>query len=140
MKVVIVQKKQRGKTNSFFYEGEIAHAKNNKGTIYSLIATGDIRIDINDDSYRNESVHEAIDKYKLTDKKLLKLEEQGKLTWQNNNWFEVTWLPKGEKVWQFDVGEVVWDYDSAIQLLKDYTRGEQHESERFDFGVERTEP
>lgn len=117
-KIKIVVSKIKGCSDSFFYDGEIATITKPNGTILSLIATGDIRINFKDDnnSYRNRNIQEAITKYKLTDKKLRILEKKGILTWENNNWFEVTWLKKGSE-WDWDIGEVVYDYDEAIQLL-----------------------
>ena len=110
-------------TDSFFYDGEIASAIAPDGTQLSLIATGDNRINIKDDSFRNSNITDAIDKYKLTDSKLRQLEEKGLLTRENNNWYEVTFSKDGYG--DSDIGEVVYDYDSAIQLLDDYIEDER---------------
>jgi hypothetical protein len=122
----ISTKKIKGQTDSFFYDGEIATIKKPNGTILSLIASGDIRININDDSYNNNNISDAIDKYKLTDKRLRQLEKEGKLTWENNNWFEVMWLPKDSDTWESEMGNVAYDYDSAIQLLKSYVEDDNY--------------
>ncbi len=119
-KIVKVVPKKRGRIDSLFYAGEIAYTENLNGTKLSLIACGDIRIIIGDDEYRNGNIWEGIDKYELTDKKLKKLEVEGKLTWENNNWFEVNHLKKGKEFWDSDMGNVAHDYDSAIELLKSY--------------------
>lgn len=120
MKIEIVQPKIKGKTDSFFYEGEIATATKPNGTILSLIATGDILICIDDEGYFNGNRDTAIDKYGLTDRKLRTLENKGRLSWQNNNWFEVLWREKDSEEWQSEIGDVAYDYDEAIELLKSY--------------------
>jgi len=119
-----VQKKKKNKTDCIFYDGEIANIKSKKGTIFSLMAIGDIRINVKDDIYRNENIQEGINKHKLSDSKIKMLEDEGKLSWENNNWFEVCWIEKGSDTWEFDCGEVAYDYDSAIELLKSYIEKE----------------
>lgn len=126
IKIEITQAKIKGCEDSFFYEGEVATATKPNGTILSLLACGDIRININEDSYRNGNLDEAIDKYKLTDKKLKQLEAKGKLTWENNNWFEVVWKKRDNDSMDCDIGNVAYDYDSAIILLKSYFDDEEY--------------
>lgn len=126
MKIKIIQSKQKGRADSFFYEGEIATVKKPNGTVLSLSAEGDIRINIGDDCYRNGQVDEAVDKYNLTDKKLQQLEAKGNLEWENNNWFEVVWTKKGENIIHSDLGNVAHDYDEAIELLKSYYEDEEY--------------
>ena len=127
MTPTIIQDKLKGKEDSFFYEGEISSIELPNGTILSLIATGDIRININEDWYDNGNLSDGIEKYKLTDKVLCKLEEEDKLSWENNNWFEVTWLKKGSDCWDCDIGQVAHTYEEALELLKVYAE----EDERF---------
>ena len=126
MKIKKTINKIKDCSDSFFYEGEIATATKPNGTILSLIATGDIRINVGDTNFRNEQIDEAVKKYFLTDKKLRKLEKEGKLEWINNNWFEITWLKKGSDCWDCEIGEVAYSYDDAIQLLKDYYNDDIH--------------
>lgn len=119
----IMQKKLKGKTDSFFYEGDIAEGRGKNGVLYKLIAAGDIEINIGQDFFSNVHVQDAIEKYKLTDRKLKSLLKAGKLEWLMNNWFEVVWLednPKSGLTWECDIGVVEYDYDSAIGMLKDY--------------------
>lgn len=124
MVVKIVQQKVNGKTSSFFYSGEIAYAKSKKGTKFSLSAEGDINIVVDGERFSNKhgnkQIVEVISRYRLTDNKLKKLENDGKLVWENNNWFEVLWMDKGSDSWECDIGEVEYDYSSGIRLLKDY--------------------
>ena len=117
-KVTIVIKKMKGKTDSFFYEEEIAYIKRKNGDIFSVIANGDIKINIGNDCYNNYNLCDAITKFKLTDKKLALLDKQNKIIWENNNWFEVGVLRKDSEFWEYELGEVAYDYDGAIQLLK----------------------
>lgn len=118
--IKITQDKIKGCGDSLFYEDEIAHATKKNGTKLSLIACGDIKIRIDDDVYKNNQIQEAISKHKLTDRKLKKLEAEGRLEWLNNNWFEVTFLSKGAECWDSVMCDVAHDYDEAIQLLKNY--------------------
>ena len=117
----IIEKKIEGKQDSFFYDGEIATSLKANGTKLSLIACGDVRIRINDDEYyKNQQRFEAIETHHLTDKKLQKMEDDGKFEWLNNNWFEVTFVKKGSDVGDSIMGDVAHTYDEAISLLKSY--------------------
>jgi len=111
--------KKPNRTDSFFYydEDEIASFKGKKNA-YSLISSGDIRIEIDDESYTKRDLDDAIEKYKLTDKKLRSLEDKERLEWLNNNWFEVEFKPKNSEYWQSVMGDVAYDYDGAIRLLE----------------------
>ena len=124
--IKITQPKIKNQTDSFFYDGEIASIKKSNGTILSLIAVGDIRIIIDNNSYRNNQVDEAIREHSLTDKKLNKLSREGKIEWVNNNWFEVLHLKKGSNTWDCDMGIVAHNYDDAITLLKSYEKDKQY--------------
>jgi hypothetical protein len=116
----ILQEKIPNKTDSFFYEGDIAEIEKPNGTILTLIATGEIRIEINGKTYKNNQVDDAISEHKLTDKKLQELGGKGKIDWLENNWFEVVWQTKGNDYADSDIGVVAGDYDEAIELLKSY--------------------
>ena len=124
--IKIHQEKIEGSEDSFFYEGEIASFEKENGTTLSLITCGDIKIDIGSSTYKNGQILEAIEEHNLTDKKLKELEDEGKLEWLNNNWFEVTHLRKGSKYMECDIGNVEHTYDGAIQLLKDYIEDENY--------------
>ena len=102
--------------DSFFYEGEIATITKKNGTQLLLIATGDIRIMLNGNCYRNGQV----DELDLTDRKLRNLEAKGTLVWENNNWFEVIFKQKGCSQFDCVIGDVVYNYKDAIKLLKGY--------------------
>jgi hypothetical protein len=120
---IITEKVSDEKTDSIFYDGcDIAEITDDNGTRFIVIASGDIRININDDTYRNNQIDDAETKYKLTDKKLKELEAKGKLTWENNNWFEVIWILKGSKESECEIGDVAYNYDEAIELLLNYAR------------------
>ena len=119
LKLRLVQPKLIGKEDSFFYEGEIAFIET-EDKFYSLIATGDIRINLEEDEITNSNKEEKVGKYKLTDKKLKLLESQGKLEWINNNWFEVGTTNKKTGNTEYDIGIITYNYNSAINMLKDY--------------------
>lgn len=118
--IKITQEKIDGCEDSFFYDGEIAYAEKPNGTKLSLIACGDIKIHLHEDCYKNRQVNEAIEKFQITDELLRKLEDEGKLEWLNNNWFEVTFLKKGAEFWEGVDCDVAHTYEEAIQLLKNY--------------------
>ena len=124
-KLKIIQKKTPGKTDSFFYDGAIAEMEGKDGVVYKLIAAGDIRVNIQGCSYRDASQAEL--NHKLTDARLKQLEKTGELSWDNNNWFEVVWLDKKSSSWECDIGVVEYDYDSGIEMLKNYANGEHVE-------------
>lgn len=115
-RIEIVMPKKKGKTDSFFYDGEIACAKKKKFTL-SLIAGGDICIEIDEKHrYTNRNVGDAITKYRLNDERLTTLERNGRLIWNNNNWFEVVLNYSG--VGYSRIGDVTYDYDDAIRMLE----------------------
>jgi hypothetical protein len=118
--VVIVQKRKRGKLDSFFYDGEVAYVKRGN-TVFSLLAGGDIGISIGEHSYRsgNDELQVAIRRHRLSDKKFDQLSKENKIEWLNNNWFEVTWceFPDGEV--ESEMGDVTYTYDEGIQMLID---------------------
>lgn len=122
----ILQEKMPNQTDSFFYEGTIAEITKPNGTILRLIATGDIRINIDEDTYRNNQVDDATSKYKLTDKRIRDLEKEGILNWVDNNWFEVVWQKKGNDYEDSDEGVIAGDYDEGIELLKYYYENEEY--------------
>lgn len=136
--IKILQERKEGKTDSIFYSGDIATYKKENGTVLYLIATGDIRVNYKDEFYNNGSIEDFINEYVIDDDKLLELENEGVLKFENNNWFEVTWVKrqnkdqiaidsiKGEEqTMDFDIGEVEYDYDSAISLLESYIDNEE---------------
>jgi hypothetical protein len=124
MKINILQRKIKGCTDSFFYEGEIATVVKPNGTRLTLIAGGDVRITITERGkeyyYRDMQRFDAIRYHKLDDKKLRRLEREGRLEWNNNNWFEVVWVKKGSDIGESGMGDVAHDYDAGISLLKSY--------------------
>ena len=123
--IKIIKEKKPNQEGSFFYDGEIATGE--KGDrYYSLSACGDIKICIDGgDYFNNATINEAIEKYTLTDEKLKKLEEEGRIEWLLNNWFEVSWKEKDSKMWEpSDLGVVADDHDEAIEMLENYMTGE----------------
>lgn len=122
----ILQEKIPNQTDSFFYEGTIAEITKPNGTILRLIATGDIRINIDEDTYRNNQTDDAISEHKLTDKRIRDLEKEGRLEWVDNNWFEVVWQKKGNDYEDSDEGVIAGDYDEGIELLKYYYENEEY--------------
>lgn len=119
IKVEIVQPKVDNKhCDSFWYNGQIAVVETDHGT-YSLEAVGDIRVmfEVNGDWYNNSrAVDEAWDR-RLTDKNLNELNDHD--GWGNNNWFEVVCIKQDNSV-QDVIGDVAYDYDEAIEMLKTY--------------------
>jgi len=121
MKYKIVQRKLRGKTDSFWYDGCIAKIKD-----YALIATGEIRVCFNDkdydnDEYRDYHAIEEAERRKYKDKNM------GDWTWENNNWFEVIKVNKEGKMIDCELGDVAYDYDEGIRLLLDYYKEKYYE-------------
>lgn len=103
----VFQEKEPGRENSFWYNGDIAI----EGDCI-LIAEGEIRVTFPDGYVGRDwhAVEHAMD-LGYTDVDL------GKFEWDMNNWFEVV-SKKGESI----LGDVVYEYDAAIELLKQYVR------------------
>jgi len=118
--ITFCQDKLEGKTDSTFYDGQIA-----KVTIgdyqFSLEAGGDIEFAIDGKDYKKHSspsIEDAIDEHQLDDYKLGTFGDEGRIVWSLNNWFEVAYKHKDWEAWDCAFGEVAYDYDSAIELLK----------------------
>ena len=114
-------------TDNFFYEGVIAEAKSRNGTELQLIATGEIKIrNKNGVIFQNGEEYNGGFGFKVdTDKDLKKINEKNGFEWEMNNWFEVIYSEPGSQYAESDISEVVYDYDSAIQLLKNYIEDER---------------
>lgn len=127
--IKIVQKKLgRNITDSFFYDGVIAEAKSMNGTKLQLIATGETKIrNKNGVVFQNGEEYNDGFEFKVeTDKDLKKVNEKNGFEWEMNNWFEVIFQFPNTDYADSDIGEgVVYDYDSGIQLLKDYLEDER---------------
>ena len=123
---IITKKISKLHNDSFWYDGVIALAKTKAGTELKLIACGDIRINskegniVYDCKERNEGIKGGL----KNDKDLKKIGNNysDNYYWENNNWFEVLFKLKKEGCWDSIMGDVVYDYDTAIQLLKDYAK------------------
>lgn len=103
----INQERQPNRVDSFWYDGVIASEGN-----CILIASGDIRVIFPDGQDLNDShavCHAEMLEY--TDADLAKLQ------FENNNWFEVI-SKQGEDI----LGDVVFTYDEAIELLHQYVK------------------
>jgi hypothetical protein len=135
MKIDTIQPKIKNCNDSFFYDGQIATIET-KNWIYSLEAQGEIKI------YHTNSKGEAIgmhngyksyDNFPLNlkdDKALAKVgnEYTDKYYWEMNNWFEVIGINKKTKEAESAMCDVVWDYDEAIEMLKNYAREDYYET------------
>lgn len=119
------------KADSFFYDGSVAHAIRSDGKAVLLVANGDIILEINGKEYDNKTKEKAIEKYELTDKKLVDLEEKGLLIWEKSNLFEVIWTRDGMGGWESVSNTVKYDYDEALGAFKDcFNRKSLSEYER----------
>jgi hypothetical protein len=124
---IITKKIDNKHKDSLFYDGDIAQITKPNGTKLYLITAGDIRIYKNVDKgtelvFDGKERNSGFD-FKLTDKTLSKRignSYSDKYYWDMNNWFEVTWKKKDEDFMDCDLGNVAYDYDEAIGLLKSY--------------------
>ena len=125
-KIEILQERiSEDHNDSIWYDGVIAITIKPNGTELLLIATGEIRIMSKDgnlvfdgDKERNEGIEGGLNSDK--DLKKLGYENNEKYSWVNNNWFEVIFKKKGEKCFDSIMGDVAYEYDQAIGLLKGY--------------------
>ncbi len=116
---ILQSKISNEKTGSFFYKDSIAHAIRPDGIAVLLIANGNIRMEINGEDYDNITKEKAIEKYDLSDKKLMDLEKENILIWRTRNWFEVIWTKEGMVSWESVSNTVKYCYDDAIQIFND---------------------
>lgn len=107
-KLIIEQKKERKRSDSFWYDGVIARLDN-----CILVANGEIRVLFPDESFYRKNGDAVSEAYKrnYTDSDLLKLK------FENNNWFEVI-SDKGEDI----LGDARYTYKEGIKLLKSYVK------------------
>ena len=106
---------QKGRQDSFWYEGDIATCNG-----YTLIANGDIHFHPVNPKTTSHANWEDIARLAKNDKGLAKVvcnegESKAPYYWVNNNWFEII-LPDGSDV----MGDVSYDYDEAIRQLLAY--------------------
>ena len=113
--VELLQLPLKQRKDSFFYEGEVARIKSAYATYY-LVAAGNVRIRIGNNYLRDSDRFKYIDSLKLTDRKI----NNDKVRWDNNNWFEVVWNPRGSKERECGIGDITFDYEGGIALLKSY--------------------
>jgi len=125
----IICPKMKGKTDSFFYEGDIASVKKLNGTELLLVAAGDIRI-LHIKKGNVVGTHNGVKSYDdfplniETDKDLKKIDDKH-YRYDMNNWFEILW--KKADIFESEIGgSVVGTYDEAMQLLKDYYDNEEY--------------
>lgn len=116
----VIEKKILDSQDSFFYDGQIATVTKPNGTILWLEACGEVRVNYKDQSYRDLRRFDLIRELELNDKKLHRWTKLGKITWSNNNWFEVVWQKPGDSFVDSALGDVAYTYDEAIDLLSSY--------------------
>lgn len=127
LKINYVQKRIPNCTDVLFYDtGEVANCTKDNGTILTLEVSGEVDIDVGDDRYRNDQRFEFISDYKLTDKKLSAMNKKGLIRWEMNNWFEVWYQIPGDSNEDCVMGDVAYDYDEAIELLKSYAKDPEY--------------
>jgi hypothetical protein len=112
-KLKIIQEKIKGCEDSLFYDGDIARMGK-----YLLKADGDIEIY---EKRTGETVFARGKRYadKITimnDKELKEVITNSDYEIEMNNWFEVVDSKSGESI----LGDVAYDYDEGIELLKLY--------------------
>ena len=124
MDIQFTTKKISDKHNdSFWYEGEIATLMKPNGTKLILIACGDIRI-VDKEGLVYDGFKERNNgfDFELTDDSCLKNIDDKKYIWDNNNWFEVLFIEKGDDymrgLHEFNAYDVADTYDDGIELLK----------------------
>ena len=129
MQVKILQKKQKGKSDSFWYNGDIAEIKDRK-RIVIVSANGEIRIyskegELVHDGFktRNNGFPEFKNFEPLNDKDLAKLEALG-YTWENNNWFECFYA-KINDFFEIGFGKLVILFYSFMGFFADETKCKQ---------------
>jgi len=112
-KVNTIIAKEKGREDSFWYSGLIATMGK-----YRLYAEGDICVEFPDGNYEKDyRAVEHAEEIDFDDSDLHKLD------WINNNWFEVGWVDYKGNI-EFDLGVVEYNYDDAIEMLKQYYKGE----------------
>ena len=130
-KIKIIQDKFSNKhNNSFWYDGEIAKVTKPNGTEWCLIATGEIRIHnkngeiVFDCKERNDGIKGGL----KNDKDLKKIGNsyEDEYYWENNNWFEIIFKRKDEDCFDSELGDVVYEYDDGIELLKSYIKDKNY--------------
>lgn len=132
----ILQEKIPDRSDSFFYNGDIAEDTANNGTTFLLVATGHITIEISRERYTDSDIPEIIERFGLTDRKLNEMEAEEELVWHENNWFEVLWKEKNSDTYHCEIGEVAGNYDDAISLLKYHVDEENKKKKEIQIKIE----
>jgi len=120
IKVEIYCPKSKGHQDSFWYDGDIA-LLSYKNRRVLVVAAGDIRIQKKGGELVHDGWKERGDGIKLeTDKDLEKIGNSydDKYYWENNNWFEFFWRQEDDNNWNDIMGDVVFEYDTALERAK----------------------
>ena len=119
-KIIVESYPTCGRHDSFWFDGRVASLGN-----CVLVASGDIRITFLGtpyDSYKNDSAFEEAMRRKLYDADLY---DDGYISWDNNNWFEVI-SDEGDSV----MGNVAFTWEDGIDMLIDYYEEGIYENEQ----------
>jgi len=125
---ILTEKISEKHNDSFWYDGAIAEITKANGTKLRLIAVGDIRIHDNEGElvYDCKERNYGIEGGLKDDDDLRKIgyDYSDKYYWENNNWFEVIFKKKNSDAWDSIIGDFVFTYDEALELLKSYINSE----------------
>ncbi len=140
-KVIIFQDRIDDKhQDCAWYGGDIAAMQDDNYALL-LCAVGDVRATLWETAKQDKVLVHVVDKnmsgrfydemrdYIGSDEELIELEKEGRLTFENNNWFEI--LVRNKKTDMMDgfVVETVWKYD---EVLKEFTENYQEYIEWLD--------
>ena len=120
----IVESKGEERQSAFFYGNQeerttaIAEAEDQNGNLYLLVTTGEIRVKVNGEIYRNKEIPELIEEKELTDSDI----NSEEIEFINNNWFEVVWQNDEGNRWNSEIERVRHTYDEGIAVLKQYAK------------------
>lgn len=111
-KIKWVQKITKGREDSNWYGGQIVEVETKK-YLMSIEAVGDIAVLIDEEYYcdkgNNGLLAEYLEEHNIhNDKELEKAIEDGRVEFENNNWFEIFVWDKENKEW-IGVGDSVID-------------------------------
>jgi len=128
----MVESKGENRQSAFFYGSQeegttaIAEAEDQHGNLYQLVTTGEIRVKVNGEIYRNKEIPELIEEQGLTDSDI----NSEEIEFMNNNWFEVVWQNDEGNRWNSEIGEIAHSYDEGIALLEKYVKNCYAEPEK----------
>lgn len=115
IELVLTQNLYENKQDSIWYDGLIGYFIYKNRYQINIIASGDIKVEINNMAYKYPSWDDLYENGIKSDHDLFKKLQEGTFSWIDNNWFEFNIFDKEKEEYITDVLET----DNVLDSLND---------------------